>query len=288
MILSADNTAIVYDSTADLPDGPGEHTNWRMVPLTVAFGSETYRDYVDLAPDLFYRLLEAAALMPTTAQPSPAAFHAVYEQLLHGYDQIISLHISERLSGTVNSARLAAEGFPGRVIVVDTGGVSALLAFAVLAVNDALNQGVTRESLDAIVADHRARDRCFFSVPSLDYLQRGGRIGAARALLGQVLSVRPVLGFDDGELRPVARVRGAHRLADTLVAQILDASADWQRVRILIAHAACRPAAEDLATRIRGARAGVTVDAILTLGAVVGSHSGPGALGIACTDGAAS
>jgi DegV family protein with EDD domain len=281
--LTTATCAVVYDSTADLPDGPQADANWRMVPLTVSFGAESFRDYIDLDVDEFYRRL-AGGEQPTTAQPSPAAFAAVYDELVADYQTVYSLHLSGKLSGTVNAARLAAADWPGRVYVVDTGGASALLAMAVIGVAELLAAGTTPEAVEAFLDDHRRHARCFFSVPALEYLQRGGRIGAARAFLGQMLNVRPVLSLEDGELRALTRVRGPHKLAGALVAQVLNASQGWDQVRILIAHAVAPEAAAELGRLVVAARPGVDIARVLSFGAVIGSHAGPGALGIACAE----
>jgi DegV family protein with EDD domain len=278
-----ENTAIVYDSTADLPAGPRTHPNWAMVPLTLQFGTESFRDYVDLDIEEFYRRLAAAPLPPTTSQPTPAAFADCYRDLLDRYEHVVSIHLSGKLSGTVESARLAASETPGRVTVIDSRGVSVLLAMAVLGVEDLLERGTTIEAIEAFCERHATEARCFFSVDTLEYLQRGGRIGKAAAFVGQLLSVRPILTIADGELQPLTRVRGSAKVVGALLEQLdraLDGAASG---RVAIAHAAAPAAAERLAAAVRAARPDVEIDGILTLGAVVGTHSGPGALGLAVT-----
>src|SRR5262249_12746809 len=125
MELTADNTAIVLDSTSDFPEGPERFPNWRMVPLYVRFGGDTYRDYVDLSPEQFYALLRAAPVLPQTSQPTPGDFLSCYEGLA-GYERVLSLHISAKMSGTLESARAAAEEIGGdRIRTVDTESASA-------------------------------------------------------------------------------------------------------------------------------------------------------------------
>ena len=120
MELHAANTAIVLDSTADFPEGPQRFPNWRIVPLYVRFGAESYRDYVDLSPGDFYARLRSAPELPTTSQPTPADFASAYETLT-GYERVYSLHIPRKLSGTWQSAQNAAEGFGDKIRVISTG-----------------------------------------------------------------------------------------------------------------------------------------------------------------------
>jgi DegV family protein with EDD domain len=282
MQLTAARCAIAYDSTADLPDGPRRHAGWAMVPLTVHFGSESFRDYVDLPIEEFYRRLVAAPTPPTTSQPTPAAFAAVYAELLARYEHVVSLHLSGKLSGTVESARLAAAACGGRVTVIDTGFVSALLALAVEEVQAMLDAGTTLRAIEARVAALPADSGCIFAVDTLEYLQRGGRIGKARAMLGTLLSVRPILAIEHGELEPVRRVRGARKVQAALCAE-LEARAPAGPLRLAIAHAAAPAAAAALRAAVVAARPDAAVGELLTLGAVVGTHSGPGALGLAWT-----
>src|ERR687887_689464 len=151
MDLTAENTAIVIDSTADFPDAPERFENWRMVPLYVRFGTDSYRDYIELGPREFYERLRTAAELPTTSQPTPADFLAAYEELA-GYERVYSLHIGSTLSGTYGSASLAAaEAGGGRVRTVDTRTASAAIAMLGLAVQRRLERGTTDEEIEALV-----------------------------------------------------------------------------------------------------------------------------------------
>ncbi len=280
MELSAGGTAIVYDSTADLPDGPARHDNWWMVPLTVHLGDRTFRDHVDLAPDEFYRLLAAGRTAATTSQPSPDAFARAYGEALGRYEHVLSLHISGRLSGTVESARLAAAEHPGRVTVVDTGAVAVMLALAVEGAQRFVERGATLADVAAYLDRFRSSAGILFSVDTLEYLQRGGRIGKAQAFLGGLLSVRPILAVGGGEVRPVRRVRGAHRMLGALLEE-LERQAPPGPLRIAVAHAAAPEAGRELLAAVRAARPDAEVNPLATIGPVVGAHAGPGTLGLA-------
>lgn len=275
---SAADVAIVYDSTADLPV-PDRET-WRMVPLTVHFGDAELRDYVDCTAEEFYARLAASPDHPRTSQPSPGAFAAVYRDLLAQHGHVVSIHISSKLSGTVASARAAAQEFPGRVTVIDSLAVSMPLALAVLRAQEALDAGATPDDLPALLDRVRERCGCLFSVPTLEYLQRGGRIGRAQALIGSLLGVRPILAIEDGEVVPAGRVRGADRVQPALVEELVRRSAPFPEIDVAIGHAADPAAAAALEAIVRDARPGIRSVRTLTLGAVVGAHAGPGALGL--------
>src|SRR5919201_3829340 len=208
MQLTAENTAIVTDSTADFPDAPQRFANWRVVPLYVRFGTESFRDYSELGPAEFYSRLRASATSPTTSQPTPGDFLAAYGEL-DSFERIFSLHIAGRLSGTVESARTAATEVGGnRVRVIDTETASAAIAMLGLAIERRLERGATDAEIDELAVRYRREARLLFTVDTLEYLARGGRIGRARAWAGQLLNVKPILTITDGEVIPLARVRG--------------------------------------------------------------------------------
>ena len=273
--------AIVYDSTADLP--VPERDSWRMVPLTVHFGDDEHRDHVDLAPAAFYDLLQTSPQHPRTSQPSPGAFVAAYRDLLATHDHVLSIHLSSKLSGTVRSAQAAAAEVPGRVTVIDSLLVSMPLALAVVRAQAALDAGADPADIPALLAADRQRSACLFCVPTLEYLQRGGRIGRAQALVGGLLGVRPILAVEDGEVVPVAKVRGADRVLPALVDELVRRAAPHPEIDVAIAHASDPAQAERLEALLRAARPGIRSLRVLELGAVIGAHTGPGAVGAAYT-----
>jgi DegV family protein with EDD domain len=279
MELSRENTAIVLDSTADFPDGPRRFPNWRIVPLYVRFGDESFRDYEELTPPEFYERLRRATVSPTTSQPTPGDFLAAYEELA-GYGRILSLHLPQKLSGTVESARRAADDLgDGRVRAIDTGTVSAGLAMLALAVQRRLERGTTDEEVDELVERYRLESRVVWTVDTLEFLAKGGRIGKAAAMAGTLLNIKPILGIEDGEVVPLKRVRGAHKAFLEFAEAFETGSRDTPTLRVGIAHADAPDrlaALQELAARVRP-RAEVEVEAML--GAVVGTHAGPGAVG---------
>ncbi|MFN2627637.1 MAG: DegV family protein [Gaiellaceae bacterium] len=279
MKLGAANTAIVLDSTADYADEARHFPNWRVVPLYVRFGDESYRDYLDLGPDEFYARLRTAPVTPTTSQPTPGDFLATYEGL-GGYERILSLHIGGRLSGTFQSATTAAEMLGGdRVRTIDTETASAAIAMLALAVQRRLEQRTTDEEIDELVEAYKRSQGLLFTVDTLEYLQRGGRIGRARALTGQLLNVKPILTIRDGEVVPVGRVRGSQKALGEIVARFERATRDEASLRIGIAHADAPGRAEALQELVRMRRPAAVLEVVTSLGAVIGAHAGPGTVG---------
>jgi DegV family protein with EDD domain len=278
MRLTAANTAIVLDSTADFPEGPGRFANWRIVPLYVNLGGTSYRDYVDLPPEELYRRLEAGETA-TTSQPAPVDFLAVYEELEPHYERIYSLQLSSTLSGTFASATAAAASVAA-VRVVDTRTVSAAIAMLALAVQRRLEQGTTDEEIDGLVSRYLTTHGLLFTVDTLDYLARGGRIGRGAAFAGSLLSVKPILGLEDGEVVPLKRVRGSAKALDELGALLREGTADEPSLRVGLAHAAAPERLASLEAIVRAARPQAAIEVVTGLGAVVGAHAGPGTLGL--------
>jgi len=278
--LTAENTAVVLDSTADFPDARQRFQNFRVVPLYVRFGEESFRDYVDMTPDGFYERLRTAAELPTTSQPTPGDFLAVYEELAPQYERILSLQISSTLSGTFASAEHAAASLGGdRVRVVDTRTVSASLAMLALGVQRRLERGTTDEEIDAFVVRYAREHRLLFTVNTLEYLAKGGRIGRAAALAGNLLNVKPILTIRDGEVVPLKKVRGAHKAFAEFRTLFESTSTDSPNLKVGIAHAAAPERLEALRELVEHVRPHARVEIATTLGAVVGTHAGPGTVG---------
>jgi DegV family protein with EDD domain len=279
MELTAGNTAIVLDSTADFPDGPARFPNFRIVPLYVRFGAESYKDYVEIGPEEFYARLQSSPELPTTSQPTPGDFVAAYEELA-GYERILVLPIASRLSGTFQSAQTAAElEASGRVRVLDTRTASAAIAILAMAVQRRLERGTTDEEVDALVERYTREAGLLFTVSTLDYLARGGRIGKAAAFAGNLLNVKPILAIEDGEVVPVKRVRG-NRKAFLAFQEAFEAgTTDDSTLHVGIAHAAAPERLGALTELVEHVRPRAQLELPTTLGPVVGTHAGPGTVG---------
>jgi DegV family protein with EDD domain len=277
--LTATSTAIVVDSTADFPEAPRTYPNWRIVPLYVRFGDESFRDYVELGPAEFYARLRESSLPPTTSQPTPGDFRETYEQLFQ-YDRVYSLHIAGTLSGTVESARQAAAELGERIRVVDTKTASAAVAMLGLAIQRRLERGTSDDEVEAVIERHRTSSELIFTLDTLDYLARGGRIGRAAAWAGQLLKVKPILTIRDGEVVPLKRVRGNRRAFQEFIETFEAGSADRPELRVAIAHADAPDRAEALKEMVRRTRPKADHELVTTLGPVVGTHAGPGTVGL--------
>ena len=280
MRLTAENTAIVLDSTADLPDAADRFPNWRVVPLYVRFGDESLRDGVDIDPAEFYRRLRESSVFPTTSQPTPGDFLACYEEL-RAYERILSLHVSARVSGTFASAEAAAaELGHGVVRAIDTETASASIAMLALAIQRRLERGTSDEEIDDLVQRY-LRDRgLLFTVDTFEFLQRGGRIGKAAAFAGTLLQVKPILSIRGGEVEPVKRVRGERKAFAELAAALETETRDEPAYRLAVAHAAAPERAAELEAVVRERRPHAELELVVALGAVIGAHAGPGTLAL--------
>jgi DegV family protein with EDD domain len=279
MNLNAQNTAIVIDSTADFPDAQSRYPNWRVVPLYVNFGTESYRDGVDLTAAQFYERLRSSPELPTTSQPTPSDFLAAYEDLA-GYERILSVHIAANLSGTFQSAgTAAAELGDGRVRTIDSESASVATAMLAMAMQRRLERGTTDDEIDELVQRYLPEHGLLFTVDTLEFLARGGRIGRAKAFAGELLHVKPILSIREGEVVPVKRVRGNRKSFQEFVDVLESETRDEPGLRIGIAHADAPERMVQIEKMVRDKRPQATIEMETMLGAVIGAHAGPGTVG---------
>jgi DegV family protein with EDD domain len=267
--------AVVTDSSAYLPDARlGEVT---VVPLTVVIDGHDGREGIDVKAEDVARAMAARRSSITTSRPSPHEFVDAYGTLLaRGYTDVVSVHISAELSGTVDAAELAAKDFGDRIHVVDSRSAGMGLGFPALAAADAAASGATATGV--VEAARRAVEATttFLYVDTLEFLRRGGRIGAASALVGTALSVKPILRVSDGAIVVHERVRTATRALARLVDLAVAAAGDGE-VDLAVHHLAAPQRAENLLSAISGRLGPRLKDAYLTeIGAAVGAHVGPG------------
>jgi DegV family protein with EDD domain len=277
--LNTDNTAVVLDSTSDYAEAQSRFPNMRVVPLYVRFGDDTYRDYVELGPADFYEKLRTSPVLPASAQPTPQDFLTTYESLA-GYERIYSLHISAKLSGTYQSAEIAAQEIGGdRVRVVDSRTASLAIAMLAHAVQRRLARGTTDVELAALIERFHRESHVVFTVETLEFLHRGGRIGRAAALAGSLLNVRPILAIQDGEVVAVARVRGRPKAVGEFERRFAASTEDKPGLRVGIAHADAPEWVGTLSELVWRVRPKAEIEFTGTLGAVVSTHAGPGTVG---------
>ena len=273
--------AVVTDSTADLPRDLVEELGLRVVPLSVTFGDETFISGVTLQPEGFYRRLEATDRMPTTSQPSPAWFEEAYADCADdGHQQVVSVHCSAALSGTVSLARDRAKEAPLPVEVVDTKLVGGALGLAALAAHRVAEQGGSVAQVVAAVDRIRKQALGLLVVDTLEYLKRGGRLTGAQAMVGTALKVKPILHLTpEGTVEVRERTRTWTRAMDRCVALVAEV-ADGQPVDVVVVHALAPERASELWQRL-DAEVEVAGRVEALIGPIVGTHVGPGAIGVA-------
>lgn len=271
--------AIVTDSTADFAGVNPADLGITIVPLTVNWGRDVLRDRVDVTTSEFYARLRADPVLPKTAAPPVGIFEDVYRNLLGASNAVISVHIAAKFSATCNVARSAASAVgPERILVVDSTSTSVGLGWIAQRAAELSGQGAgphaVLEELDALIP----RIRLYLTLDTLEYLQRGGRIGRARAFLGALLSVKPILQVLDGEVHPIQQVRTRAASLRRIAELALEAGTTE---RMAIVHGDCREEArsvrDDIATRSDGSPI-----PIAEIGAVIATYAGPGILGVGC------
>lgn len=268
-------TAIVTDSTADLSRAEAERLGLTVIPLVVNWEGQTFRDRVDMSADDFYTRLRSTKSLPKTGAPSLGAFEDAYRALLEEADGIVSVHISGKLSGTLGVARAAAEAVaPDRIVTIDSSYVSQPLGWLARRGLELAHDGQSARQIGEALQEMSGRLRAFFILDTLEFLQRGGRIGRAQALAGTLLNVKPILTIEQGEVRPVERVRTLSGAMRRLVEMVHDLGPT-----------------EHLGVLSGGAGAGADqLEALLQadlperqieraeIGPVVGTYGGPGAM----------
>ena len=273
------SVALVTDSTSDIPPQMREKLNLEVVPLYVHFQGRTYKDWEEITPSDLFKGIEGGAEMPTTSQPSPQDFEAAYERALASADEVLSIHISSKLSGTVQSAQIAAEKFGGRVHVFDSLAASAGIGMLVLRAHELLNKGASLEEvlreLERIRADHIVR----FSVATLEYLRKNGRIGGAQAFLGNLLNIKPILTVKDGVVDAAGRARGEKRALKEMLKTFQEWRAGRERVRVFFLYTGAESSVSNLRREVLALGEGIEEVYTSEIGAVIAAHTGPGIFG---------
>jgi DegV family protein with EDD domain len=268
---------VVTDSTADLRPAVQERFRLGMVPLIVYWDGQTFRDKIDLTTADFYQRLRTSKTLPKTGAPSLAAFEAAFREQLKMHDALISVNLASKLSGTYDVARKAAESVdPQRISVVDSGSVSVCLGWLAEMAATLAQQGAEPAEIVKRLEEARGRLRILALVETLEFLQRGGRIGRAAALVGTLLSVKPILSVRDGEVAPVERVRTMNGALRRLV-ELAVALGPVERLGVVDSDSEAN--ASEVERQLRAHYPDLTIDRG-ELGPVVGTHGGPGVVGV--------
>ncbi|MCE5207414.1 MAG: DegV family protein [Chloroflexi bacterium] len=278
------NTAIVTDSTTSIPPELIAEYSITVLPLNIIWGNETFMEGVDIQTDQFYDRLKTNKTLPTTSQPSPELFRRAYEKLLNEGKEILSVHISARLSGTVFSALQARSMLDSdRIEVVDSRLTSMALGFPVLAAARAAKEGASLDECKAIVERCCLNAGVFFTVSTLEYLHKGGRIGGASAFLGTALDLKPILTLIDGKIEPIERVRTINKASEHLIDHLKKQVGKKSPLNFAIIHAMSYTEGQKLLDRVSDAFPTSQIDSALIcdISPVIGAHTGPGTLGIA-------
>ncbi|HEY4603225.1 MAG TPA: DegV family protein [Blastococcus sp.] len=273
--------AVVTDSTAYLPEDLVSDLGIDVVPLYVVLAGRSGREGCDIGPADVARAMAARGQSVSTSRPTTGDFVAAYRRTLDaGADRVVSIHLSAELSGTWDAARMAASQVGEHLVtVVDSRSTAMGLGFAVLAAARAASSGADAEAVTEIARRTAGATRIFFVVDTLEHLRRGGRIGAAAAVLGSALAVKPVLHMLDGRVVPLEKVRTSARALHRLVQRAVEEAGDGP-VSVAVHHLAAAERAERLAAEMKERLPELQELHVSELGAAIGAHVGPGALGI--------
>ncbi|MBP8252032.1 MAG: DegV family protein [Herpetosiphon sp.] len=266
---------IVTDSTADIPADVAKKHHIHVIPLTVNFGAQSFADGVEITNDQFYGKLVASDQLPTTSQPSVGAFEELYRSIGNS-EPIISIHIASQLSGTIRSAQQAAELLPDYDIrIIDAESTTMSLGWAALIAARAASRGQSADEIVELVKSTVKRTRLLAALDTLKFLEKGGRIGKTRALLGTLLNVKPIINVLEGEVRPFEQVRTKKKAIARLL-EVAKELAPFEELCVL--HSRNTTEAHEFAQSLKHELGNDNI-MVAEIGAVVGTHIGPGAIG---------
>lgn len=275
--------AIVTDSTSDIEPARAKELGLDVVPLFVLWGEKSYRDYVDLSRAEFYERLKTEPVLPTTSQPTAQMFEEAFAPHAAAGDEILCIVISSKLSGTINAARAAAQRFPdANIRIVDSETAAGGLGMMVFHARDLALQGKTFDQILAAIEREKQTQRLYACVPDLSHLNRTGRIGKAKQLIGALMKIVPVLSLKDGAVVPEAQVRTFSRAQETMLDLAVRIVPDIANGRFLVMHTNAPELAASMLVRLRERLGGVEPKLcdIVEAGPVIGVHAGAGAVGI--------
>jgi DegV family protein with EDD domain len=272
--------AIVTDSTAFLEPGAAQELDITVIPLNVHIGDETLRDGIDITPEAFFQRLEQGGPIPRTSPPSVQTFERVYANLHARTDQILSIHISGRLSQTLNHAQRGAESLLGRckIVVVDSLTTSLGLGILAKAAAQAAQEGANLDEIVRLVRGMIPHIYIVFYVDEMVYLERGRRIGKAQAILGTMLNIKPLLFVEDGEIIPLEKVRTHEKAVEKLFEFVAEFS-ELEQAAIVQRHATPTEETKMLLERLEQLFPGIEYP-VIQYGPVLASHIGPSAMGV--------
>ncbi len=272
--------AIVTDSVSDISPKIAKELKITVVPLTVIFGTEQYLDGVELSNSEFFQKLETDPNHPSTSQPSPEAFVKTYEKLLKEGFEILSVHVSAKLSGTINSAEQAIKSLDtNKIKIVDTGTASMAQGLVAMSAARAAKNAKSLDELADMAESTAKNTNVYVAMDTMEFLKRGGRIGKARAMLGSILNIKPIITTDNGEIVPHSRARTIKKAISSMINDMGDKD---QIIEVAVLHSTTPDLAKDVLSQIDAQNLN-NPGTITEIGPVVGTHAGPGCLAIAYT-----
>lgn len=273
---------IITDSTADIPKSIAEELDITVVPLKVLFGEETFEDGVDITANEFYEKLASTSISPTTSQPTPYQFEEVYQEVAREEEtQILSIHLSAKLSGTFQSANIAKDMVKDQidVTVVDSKRASYAIGIIVVEIAKLAKAGATKEQCLERLDELLSTSAIYFMVDTLELLQKNGRIGKASALFGSLLKIKPILSLNnDGEVYPYDKVRGQKKALGKIY-EFFERDFGTEAIHVGISHANAIEHASEIMAEMKS-RFNISSEVITDIGPVIGAHVGPGAIAI--------
>ena len=271
---------IVADTTCGLPRNIFTSLGIPLIPQIVCFGEDSYRDDTELDTDTFLRKLKASKYLPKTAAPPPQLYYPIFKQAIKDGEDVLVVAPSAKVSGTVRSAEVAAQDFPKlKISVVDTKTIAGNLGSLVLIAHAMARQGREMVEIEKQINELIPRGRIYFLVNTLEYLQKGGRIGGAKALVGELLQVKPILCVREGQVEPFEQQRTKKRALARLVEIIEEECPKSQEAHLCVMQADAQEEAETLATDLKR-RMDLTQIPIYELPPAIVVHAGPGALAV--------
>ena len=279
--MSSHKIMVVTDSSAYIPEAALGDLSIPVIPLWVIWGEERLRDGVDIDPPTFYRRLRSAQTFPTTSQPSAGEFEDFFRQVGSGADAVVGVFLTSKLSGTVANAQAAQARLADLTIrVVDALSTSMGLGFIVLAAARAAAAGKSLDEVVAAAEEMRDRVHLLFAVDTLEYLHRGGRIGGARWLMGTALNIKPLLHLTDGTIEPLAQVRSKHKAIARMLEVAEERLGGKRMAEAAILDVDSPEEGDAIAEQVRE-RFGISTIYRTTVSPAIGTHAGPGTVGIA-------
>ena len=273
--------AIVTDSSPNIPDHIIKEYGIHVVPLTVIWGEKSYYDGVDITNTEFYNRLETAKVMPSTSQPSVADFEVLFRSLYQDGYEILAILLTEALSGTISSATQAKKMLPEATIeIVNSRTLAMAHGFHVMAAARAAKNGASLAECKRIAEDARDRSGVIFVLDTLEFLHRGGRIGGAKRFVGTLLNVKPILAIEDGVIVTLDQVRTQKKALETIVDLIVERTEGHKSIRLATLHANNPETAQHILDEVTK-RIPLAEKVFAELSPVLGTHAGPGAVGLA-------